>query len=349
MILAAQTERLLALFRAAGALQVDPGVLLPADVMLDLYGEDIRSRAYLTHDPVLGELMLRPDFTVPVVQMQMEHGAEPARYCYAGPVWRQGVAESVQVGIEVFDGSDVAAADAEVFALVAGAVGPMACMTGDLGIALAAISGLRTSEKRKAALRRHLWRPVRFQRLLERYSFQGPARKFAVSSAKVIGLRGADEIAARLAVLAEDAAAQPLADEQVGFLARVLAVREASSVALAELRGLGGLSAALDRFEARLEALARRGIGDLPFDASYGRAAMEYYDGFVFEFSRGDVSVAQGGRYDAMTRVLGGGKGIPAVGAIVRPEALTDALQAKVGTGFADRKASKQTAEVTRL
>ena len=322
MILAAETERLLALFRAAGAVQVDPGVLLPADVMLDLYGEDIRGRAYLTHDPVLGELMLRPDFTVPVVQMHMEHGAEPARYCYAGPVWRQGMAESVQVGIEVFDGRDVAAADAEVFALVSGAVGEATCMTGDLGIALAAISGLRTSEKRKAALRRHLWRPVRFERLLARYSGKLPARGPLRKGGVLVGLRGADEIAERLAVLAEDAAAAPLAVEEVVLLERVLGVNGASSAALAELRGLGGLSEALDRFEARLEALAKRGIGDLPFDASYGRAAMEYYDGFVFEFSKGDVSAAQGGRYDAMTKVLGGGKGIPAIGAIVRPEAL---------------------------
>ncbi|MDC3265334.1 hypothetical protein OAU61_04555, partial [Planktomarina temperata] len=42
-------------------------ILQPADVLLDLYGEDIRARAYVTSDPLRGEQMLRPDFTVPVV------------------------------------------------------------------------------------------------------------------------------------------------------------------------------------------------------------------------------------------------------------------------------------------
>ena len=49
---------------------------------------------------------------------------------------------------------------------------------------------------------------------------------------------------------------------------------------------------------------------DLPFAVSFGRTNMEYYDGFVFGFTaenRPDLPVvASGGRYDALTRVLGG-------------------------------------------
>ena len=60
-----------------------------------------------------------------------------------------------------------------------------------------------------------------------------------------------------------------------------------------------------------------------------GRATMEYYDGFVFDLRRpgrgGEPPVASGGRYDALTRVLGGGRGIPAVGGIVRPAMLAAA------------------------
>ena len=84
-----QTERLSGLFRDAGAVPVETSVLQPADTLLDLYGEDIRARAYVTSDPVLGEQMLRPDFTVPVVQRHMEEGAEPARYTYQGLVFRK--------------------------------------------------------------------------------------------------------------------------------------------------------------------------------------------------------------------------------------------------------------------
>ena len=53
---------------------------------------------------------------------------------------------------------------------------------------------------------------------------------------------------------------------------------------------------------------------------------MEYYDGFVFGFhaiGRADLPpVATGGRYDALTRQLGQGATIPAVGGVIRPDVL---------------------------
>ena len=53
---------------------------------------------------------------------------------------------------------------------------------------------------------------------------------------------------------------------------------------------------------------------------------MEYYDGFVFGFTaenRPDLPVvASGGRYDALTQVLGQGRSIAAVGGVIRPEVL---------------------------
>ena len=85
----AEGERLLTAFVAAGAVPVEADVLQPAGTLLDLYGEDIRARAYVTFDPVMGEMMLRPDFTVPVVQAHMAGGADPARYAYMGKVFRR--------------------------------------------------------------------------------------------------------------------------------------------------------------------------------------------------------------------------------------------------------------------
>ena len=91
-------DRAVALARAAalrkrfedlGAQVVETPILQPAEVLLDLYGEDIRARAYVTSDALRGEQMLRPDFTVPVVQMHMTQGAEPARYTYSGEVFRR--------------------------------------------------------------------------------------------------------------------------------------------------------------------------------------------------------------------------------------------------------------------
>jgi ATP phosphoribosyltransferase regulatory subunit len=358
--LKAETARLMDAFAAAGATAVDPAALQPADVLLDLYGEDIRARAYVVADPAQGEMMLRPDFTVPVVRMHMAHGAEPARYAYAGPVWRAQEAgsarpsEYLQAGFELFGGGDPAQSDAEVFALIRDLVGADAPLveTGDMGVLSAVVEALETAPHRRAALRRHLWRPARFRRLLDRFGaghaaetaaraplLQAVARDGAaavIAEAGVeIGLRGADEIAARLDRLALEAATPPLSPAQVAGIEAVLAVSAPMAAALATLRGLDvtGLGPACDRIEARMAALAARGIdaAGLSFSTSFGRTTLEYYDGFVFGFSapgRADLPpIASGGRYDRLTRALGA-TGIPAVGAIVRPEAL---LAARAG------------------
>ena len=55
----ARASALRDVFANAGALPVETDILQPAEVLLDLYGEDIRARAYLVQDPVAGELFLR--------------------------------------------------------------------------------------------------------------------------------------------------------------------------------------------------------------------------------------------------------------------------------------------------
>src|SRR5690606_14246735 len=104
----------------------------------------------------------RPDFTVPVVQAHMAEGAEPARYAYMGEVFRRQEShdgrarEYLQVGYEVFDRNSPEA-DAEVFALFTELLADLKLRpaTGDIGILMAAVRGLSTSERRKAALLRH--------------------------------------------------------------------------------------------------------------------------------------------------------------------------------------------------
>ena len=348
----AEADRLAAHFAAAGAHPVEADILQPAGTLLDLYGEDIRARAYTTRDPVRGELMLRPDFTVPVVQMHMAEGAEPARYTYAGPVFRMQDAAShraseyLQVGYELFARDDPAAADAEVFALFAKLLAPLGlrAATGDIGLLKAAVAGLRTTARRKAALARHIWRPARFRALLDRFGGRTappasraalldaagttPAGTLIAEAGPLVGLRTPDEIASRIAALRADAAAPPIAAGELAILDRLLGLADTAPRALTELRGLAGempaLAPATDRMAARLDALADRDvdIDALPFEGSYGRTTLEYYDGFVFGFyaeGRALPPVASGGRYDALTRVLGQGREIPAVGGVIRP------------------------------
>ncbi|UXX83201.1 ATP phosphoribosyltransferase regulatory subunit [Roseovarius pelagicus] len=342
-----EAVRLRALFEQAGAVPVETDILQPAGILLDLYGEDIRARAYTTHDPLRGEQMLRPDFTVPVVQMHMEHGAEPARYTYAGEVFRrqeddaERASEYLQVGYEVFARNNPAQSDAEVFALFHRMLAPLGlrAATGDIGILMAAVEGLRTTERRKAALMRHIWRPRRFRALIDRFSGRAPvpesrAALLAMSdpmaeAGPLIGLRGVREIAARIDALREDASAAPLSETEVALIDAILAVRETSPFALERLRDISvdlpAIGPAVDLLAARLDALDGQGIdvGALQFEASYGRTQMEYYDGFVFGFTaelRPDLPpVATGGRYDALTRRLGNGGEIPAVGGVIRP------------------------------
>lgn len=356
--LTALRARVIEGFRAAGAGQVEPETLLPADLLLDLYGEDIRARAFIVDDPTEGEKVLRPDFTVPVARLHMAGGASPARYAYEGLIWRRQPpgsgrpGEYLQAGIEMIGGEDLAADEAEVFTLIAAALDGLdaAPLTGDLGVVFAAISAIETSEPRRAALRRHIWRPARFHDLLERFAAPPPAsdlraaltgasvaeRRAAIAGAgRFVGARGEAEVLERLKALAADAAEPPLPAEQKAMIEAVLAVKGRSDEALAALRAmsLAPMATALDRMEARLDALTARGVdaGALPFDAAFGRG-LEYYDGFVFEFrSRrpGLPPLGGGGRYDALTAILGGGKGAPAVGGIVRPEAMMAAGAAK--------------------
>lgn len=347
-----EAQRLRAIFEAAGAEPVETSILQPAELLLDLYGEDIRARAYVTSDPLKGEQMLRPDFTVPVVQMHMESAAEPARYTYLGEVFRRQVvdptraSEYLQVGYEVMGGAPPAEADAEVFALIEGILAPLEvrAVTGDIGILMAAVEGLETTEARKAALRRHLWRPRRFRALIDRFSgrVEVPASRVALLEAEdpmascagpLIGLRSEAEILARIQALREDAAAAPISEGEVALIDAVLDVRETCPNALERLRDIAvdlpSISGAVSRLAARLDALDARGVdvGALRFEASFGRAQMEYYDGFVFGFNSLThpelPPVASGGRYDALTRRLGNGREIPAVGGVIRPGLLT--------------------------
>ena len=342
----ARAASLRAIFDAQGAVLVEPPILQPADTLLDLYGEDIRARAYVTSDALRGEQMLRPDFTVPVVQMHMAHGAEPARYTYSGEVFRRQehdpnrANEYIQVGFEVFDRADPAAADAEVFALIAEAMQglPVRPVTGDIGVLMAAVQGLDTSPARKQALMRHIWRPRRFRALLDRYAGRTPvpagrkallAKAEAEISAPMVGLRSQAEIEARVAALREDAKTAPISAQQVDLFEALLEVKETLPNALSRLRDLAvdmpAIGDAVARVAARADAMRARGIDTdaLLFEASHGRSSMEYYDGFVFAFraaTRPDLpSIASGGRYDALTRRLGQGDEIPAVGGVMRP------------------------------
>ncbi|MGR3715562.1 MAG: ATP phosphoribosyltransferase regulatory subunit [Thermohalobaculum sp.] len=367
---------LAALFAGAGYAPVTTAHLFEADTQIDLYGEDIRGRAFLFPGAGGGsgggELCLRPDFTVPVVRAHGQDGWDRAAcYAYQGPVFRRQdpgstrPMEYLQAGIENLGAPDPAEADAQVFTVIlegleAVDAGPVTVMTGDLGIAFALLDALPMPDRRRHQLRRHFWRPRRFHQLIEDFvagpaaptplrarliaAANGPGAAGAVAAiateaGEPLGLREIDEIVARTLALAGAAADAAMPAEQAELIETALSINGPAGNALARLRALtaegdADITPALDRFEARLAALDRAGVdaAGLPFDAAFGRN-LEYYEGFVFEITaqgRPELPpLAGGGRYDAMTRRLGAGRAVPAVGAMIRPEAV---LLAREGT-----------------
>lgn len=355
------------LFAEAGYQPIETQHLFPAETLLDLYGEDVRTRVFLFPEGGWrGELCLRPDFTVPVA---LAHGAggwhRPAAYSYRGPVFRRqdpGVRrpiEYLQAGVESFGGLDAGTADARVFALILRGLDQIGAhereiRTGDLGIVFALLDGIEMPEFRRRRLRRHIWRPRRFQALIEEFvagpaepgpdrarllaaAAEGPeaVRALALAGGEPVGARSLGDVVARAEAMRAERAAAPMPQEQAALIAAVLSVRGPSGQCLSELRALAAeagvdIGAALDRFEARLDALNRIGIDaeDLPFDAAFGRT-LEYYDGFVFEIlaagQPGLPPLAGGGRYDTLTARLGAERRVPAVGGMIRPEAALSA------------------------
>ena len=336
-----EADRLRGLFEAQGAEVFETDVLQPAGALLDLYGEDIRARAFVTQDPLQGEMMLRPDFTLPLVQSHMAAGGGEGRYTYAGEVFRRQeddpdrTAEYLQVGYELFNGSAAPIADADVFATMAKVLARenLRAAMGDIGLLRAAVEGLNTSSARKNALLHHLWRPRRFRALLNRFAKPIAPRENQSSDVE-IGLRSRADVTARLAALEADRAEAPLAAGQVEVIDALLGIREKAPDALSHLHDIAvdlpTIAPAVEVLTARFEALADQDVDvhALEFEASYGRTTLEYYDGFVFGFyadARPDLPpVATGGRYDALTRAIGGGTGVPAVGGVIRPGLLLE-------------------------
>lgn len=345
-------RRYQAAFTAAGAAPFETTILQPAPVLLDLYGEDIRARAFVTQDPLHGEMMLRPDFTVPVVRAHMDNGSAAERYTYAGKVFRSQdfdegrPTEYLQVGYEDFGSSNAAEADAEVFTRISNLLQglPLRAATGDIGVLRTAVEGLNTTQRRKDALLRHLWHPRRFRQLLDRFGGRSAvphSRAELLAKADPlanlgpnIGLRSQDEVSRRIDALRQDAETPPISRTELELIETLLTLSETCPNVLVALRDLSVdmpvLGDAVDRIDGRCTALAAKGVDvdALVFEGSYGRTSMEYYDGFVFGFYASDRAdlppVATGGRYDALTQRLGQGVGVPAVGGVLRPELLIE-------------------------
>jgi ATP phosphoribosyltransferase regulatory subunit len=295
-----RAQALVGSYVRAGYVQTEPPVLQPAEPFLDLSGEDIRRRMFLTADPDGRELCLRPDLTIPVSRDYLASPAagRPAGFCYLGPVFRHregAAAEFMQAGIESFGRADKAAADAEMLALGLEATTQYGVSTpqirvGDVGLFAAFIDALDLAPAWKRRLIKDFNRKTSLAHDLDQLTlsaangskdYQGVLAALAGSDPKAahalvtdllsiagiatVGGRSVAEIADRFLEQAALNAPTRLPRETRALIERFLSLAGDPDEAAGELRILAtdakiSLGPALDLFETRTGFLAARGV-----------------------------------------------------------------------------------------
>ncbi|MDQ0474995.1 ATP phosphoribosyltransferase regulatory subunit [Labrys wisconsinensis] len=220
-----------ALAERAGYEPLDPPILQPADLFLDLLGEDMRRRAFLTTDAEGREFCLRPDFTIPVSLHHLKHAAAGAvgAYAYRGPVFRfrtDGPGEFAQAGFENFGRTDLEAADAEMLGLAIEAVQALGLESpeirmGDAGIVTAMLDALALPPVWRRQLANDVLRVKNLDADLARLGETTPKNGAAAYAGFLAALEGADPGAARAAVadLLSIAGIQPVGGRTVDEVA----------------------------------------------------------------------------------------------------------------------------------
>ena len=315
---------ILALFEERAAPLTDMPVIQPADPFLDMAGEDLRRRIFLTESETGAALCLRPEFTIPVC---LDHiatrAATPRRYGYLGEVFRQrreGAAEFFQAGIEDLGEPDQAAADGRSIADAAALISRVlpgrafAITVGDQSVFEAVLAALGLPRGWQKRLARAFGSSGALEAALA--DLANPPRNAALPepAASLVMAGEVEPLAAHIGERMEAAGISPLAgrtpaeiarrliekselrsvrlsDEALGALKRFLAIRVPladSADALEAFASEAGLSlsAALSRFAARAEAIAGHGLdmAALTYDAAFGRP-LDYYTGLVFEIA----------------------------------------------------------------
>jgi ATP phosphoribosyltransferase regulatory subunit len=313
---------LLADFERLGTLRVDTPVIQPAEPFLDMAGEDLRRRIFMTESETGKSLCLRPEFTIPVCLRHIETATgTPQRYSYLGEIFRQrreGANEFYQAGIEDLGETDVAGADARAISdaikiLAARLPGRHLKVTlGDQSVfeAVVAACGLPAGWQKR--LIHAFGNSAQIDALLTRLSSPQPVAGLSPQIEALLASgddatliahldetmeatgystnasRSPKEIAARLK---EKRALEKTAldGRTLGLLREFLSLSiplaeaPAALFAFAAKSGLA-LDGALSRFDARVAALGNAGVdpGILTYRAAFGRP-LDYYTGLVFE------------------------------------------------------------------
>jgi ATP phosphoribosyltransferase regulatory subunit len=313
---------LAALISGRNAELVDIPVIQPADQFLDMAGEDLRRRIFLTENENGQSLCLRPEFTIPVCRNHIErNAATPKRYAYLGEVFRQrreGGNEFFQAGIEDLGDANRARADARSLADAMAAVrlvvpkARLETLLGDQAIFEAVLAALGLPRGWQKKLARAFGNPGQLSSLLadlssDRQNDALPDRlALLVAQGDEAGLAAELEQDMRIAGLSPAAGRAPveiarrliekttlasirLPAKAFSALENFLAIRVPLQSAAGHLLTFArsnefDLGPALEQFEARAASVIEAGLGKetIIYDAAFGRP-LDYYTGLVYE------------------------------------------------------------------
>ncbi len=332
-------DRVRAPFLVGKPERIDPAVIQPLNLLLDLSGEAMRERLFVVQGEKGAEACLRPDFTIPVARSYVVEAVGDAlerQYYYQGQAFRMPPAsggedhpsEFLQIGMESFGGGGENA-ESQMAGLawksaMAGGRTDLSLRIGDVGLFAAFLEDIGTPEIIATRLRRAFTRPQRLKAELARATTRNPdagriaaalagqatrraaeaiEQRWADEGLEPVGGRTAIEIADRLIALTHEASAPCLARAQVEHIQTYLSLVGDPGAVRAAVRDLVRGDATEQKMGASgfmLDALVKAGV---PADRIRFDASFggpfTYYDGFVFEIT----SAALG---DGLTVAAGG-------------------------------------------
>jgi len=309
-------------FRKSNLAVVEIDVLQPADPFLDMVGEDLRRRIFMTQSETGDSLCLRPEFTIPVCLHHIASRRQtPQLYAYQGEVFRQKRNSSgsfYQAGIEELGAADETEADARSLAHATAMLAHLApdkqleLLIGDHAIFAAVLAALDLPPGWQKKMLRCFGNDTQLRALLGDLAKPAPASPLPTHITRL--LHSADRQALTLWIEQEmlDTGISPTAGRTPKDIAtrlmekQALADRRLEQASIAVLDAFLGIDIRLDkavetlrdfagangldleqvitRFAARADAIARQGL-DLAawrYHAAFGRA-LDYYTGFVYE------------------------------------------------------------------
>tara|TARA_R110002126_G_scaffold151287_21_gene298268 strand:- start:5342 stop:6454 length:1113 start_codon:yes stop_codon:yes gene_type:complete len=301
---------------------VETPIVQHAEPFLNMAGEDLRRRIFLTQS-ISGETKcLRPEFTIPVCSQHiLDHENTPKRYAYLGQVFRQrrdGPTEFFQAGIEDLGHEDLANADATAIANAIGLVSECAVnqnvqvTMGDQAIFAAVLDALGLPKGWQARLLNAFGDQSSLDEMLLKLA--KPEEQVALDGElnDIIKSENKDHLAEHLTKLMKATGYSTNASRSPADIAhRVVEKRRLSQVSLSEnelaiLREFLSIKISLDSAVAKLEAFASHSglaiepslksfserisqlvamdidISTIGYGAAFGRP-LDYYTGLVFE------------------------------------------------------------------